>query len=408
MQASTQPSTSEPSARLYFLDWARIAAFVLLVLFHVGMYYVTWDWHVKSPHASAALEPWMRLLEPWRMGLLFLVSGAATSIMLARSGASTGWLRRRSNRLLLPLLIGIVIVVPPQSYFQVVEKFNYDGSLLDFLKLYFTAYGGFCSDGDCLKLPTWNHLWFLPYVWFYTLALWTLQRWRADALDRLTAGASRALAGVGLLLAPIACLALARILLLTRFGSTHALIDDWHNHAAYAMLFVLGVALARQPALFERMAVQRWRALLVALLCWGLLNLYFGHYGEHLAPPLWLRHGQRIVHACLQWTAIVAVLGFARRHLNRDHRWRSPLNEAVFPLYILHQTIIVLGAVALRPLQLPPAIEAMLLIVLTFGLALLGWQLLRRVGPLRPWFGMAAQVRKRNPSPPTRGSSQAG
>ena len=41
------------SDRLYFLDWLRVAAFGLLVLYHVGMYYVSWDWHVKSPFSAA-------------------------------------------------------------------------------------------------------------------------------------------------------------------------------------------------------------------------------------------------------------------------------------------------------------------------------------------------------------------
>ena len=57
------------------LDWIRIVAFLLLIAYHVGMYYVSWDWHVKSPAASTALEPWMRLVSPWRMDLLFAVSG---------------------------------------------------------------------------------------------------------------------------------------------------------------------------------------------------------------------------------------------------------------------------------------------------------------------------------------------
>ena len=54
----------ERSARLYFLDWVRILAFCLLVLYHVGMYYVSWGWHVKSVHASTALEPLMLLASP--------------------------------------------------------------------------------------------------------------------------------------------------------------------------------------------------------------------------------------------------------------------------------------------------------------------------------------------------------
>ena len=55
--------------RRHDLDWVRTCAFALLVLYHVGMYYVTWEWHVDSPHASPALEPFMMLSSPWRLGL---------------------------------------------------------------------------------------------------------------------------------------------------------------------------------------------------------------------------------------------------------------------------------------------------------------------------------------------------
>ena len=386
--------------RLYFLDWARIGAFALLIAYHVGMYYVSWDWHVKSPNASAALEPLMRLSEPWRMGLLFLVSGAATSLLLARGGASRSFMRARSSRLLLPLLAGMAIVVPPQAYFEVIDKVGYAGSYLDFLSLYFSGYGGFCRGNDCLVLPTWNHLWFLPYLFFYTLLLWAVLRRWPEAIDGLAAMLARRLAGAGLWLAPLAVLAVLRLLLLSRFESTHALIDDWHNHAVYGFLFLLGVGLVREPALFNRMADRRWFALLTALSCWGLLLWYHAAFSESAPPPHWLRLLQRVVYATLQWTAIIAVLGFARRHLDVDHRWRAPLNEAVFPCYILHQTLIILAAVVLRGLQLPVLLEAPLLLALAFGGGLLGWRLLRHVPALQPWFGMAAGARDRLPSQP--------
>jgi murein DD-endopeptidase MepM/ murein hydrolase activator NlpD len=68
--------TPTPSAaRRIDLDWIRILAFASLILYHVGMYYVTWGWHVKSPHASHLAEPLMMLVNPWRLSLLFLVSG---------------------------------------------------------------------------------------------------------------------------------------------------------------------------------------------------------------------------------------------------------------------------------------------------------------------------------------------
>ena len=70
--------------RRYDLDWLRIIAFGLLILYHCGMFYVTWDWHVKSRAASDAIEPLMMLTSPWRLTLLFVVSGAATGLMIER------------------------------------------------------------------------------------------------------------------------------------------------------------------------------------------------------------------------------------------------------------------------------------------------------------------------------------
>ncbi|WP_274317233.1 hypothetical protein [Xanthomonas campestris] len=67
--------------RRHDLYWLRVIAFGLLVLYHVGMYYVTWDWHVKSPTTQLMLEPVMLLSSPWRMSLL-LISGVATAFML--------------------------------------------------------------------------------------------------------------------------------------------------------------------------------------------------------------------------------------------------------------------------------------------------------------------------------------
>jgi hypothetical protein len=186
--ATSTPTTTPP--RLFYLDWLRIGAFALLVLYHVGMFYVSWDWHVKSPAPSPLLEPLMRLSNPWRMSLLFLLSGAATVWMLQRRPASApGLLRERASRLHLPLATGMLLVVPPQPYFEVVQKTGYTGSYLDFLGLYFTAYGGFCRGSDCLVLPTWNHLWFLPYLFFYTAVLLLLRR--ALPAARLQAWADR-------------------------------------------------------------------------------------------------------------------------------------------------------------------------------------------------------------------------
>ena len=376
--------TPPAAPRQFFADWLRIAAFVLLVLYHVGMLYVPWPYHVKHDPVYPTLEPWMRLTNPWRMSLLFVVSGLATGLMLGRPRLA----RQRTRRLLLPLAFGMLVVVPPQAWLQVRDQFGYAGSYLDFMRLYLGGYGGFCRGTDCLALPTWNHLWFLPYLWVYTLLLlaawWWLPRAAlARAADRLAAVPASAW-----LLLPIVALGLLRALLLPRFGETHALWDDGWAHATYGPMFAFGVLLARRAALLNRLQALRWPALLLAVAAWAAMTVAWG------VGPQGLGEGPRLalrwVFATEQWGAVVAAFGFARRHLNVDHRWRRPLNEAVFPLYIVHQTIIVGAAVALRPLGLPAGVEAALIVVLTFAGGLAAWRLARHVAVLRPWMGLNA------------------
>jgi glucans biosynthesis protein C len=379
----TAPRGKQAQPRLYFLDWLRIAAFVLLVIYHVGMYYVSWNWHVKSPDASTLLEPWMRLSSPWRMSLLFFVSGAATALMLAREGATGVWLGSRAKRLLLPLLLGVFLIVPPQSYFEVVQKHGYAEGWWGFVSLYLRGYGGFCAaEGRCLILPTWNHLWFLPYLMFYTALLWLALRWRPTMVDRLGEGLRRfTRQGPWLLMIPVLLLIVIRLALRARFPITHALVGDWFAHAMYAACFLGGAAFAR-AGVWERFETWRWAALGLSACSWILLITLPNSSAPGNGPGL-------IAVSTMQWCAIVAAVGFAHRHWNHDGAWRATLTEAVFPVYLLHQTVIILVAMALAPWQLKPWVEAPIIVATTFMLCAVAYFVSRQSSLLQPWVGMA-------------------
>jgi len=101
-----------------------------------------------------------------------------------------------------------------------------------------------------------------------------------------------------------------------------------------------------------------------------------------------------VVYAAVQWLAIVAAVGFARRHLNHDSAARRYLTTAIFPVYILHQTVIVVCAHALKPSHLQPGVEALLLVLVTASACFLGYEVIRRVGVLRPLFGLELSAKR--------------
>jgi glucans biosynthesis protein C len=379
--------------RRYDLDWIRIGAFLLLILYHVGMYYVTWDWHVKSPQASSTIEPLMLLVNPWRLSILFLVSGAATAFMLRRLTPG-GLARSRSGRLLLPLLLGMLVIVPPQSYFEVVEKAGYTDGYMAFWARYLAADRSFCRDGDCLIVPTWNHLWFVAYLWAYTMLLAAVLALRPQAAGRAREFLERRLAGPGVLLLPWLLLALMRVTLLSTFPPSHALVDDWYNHAQYFAVFAFGFMCADSRPLWDAIVRSRRLALVAAIASYVFLAWYFGTFTDERPPHDGLRMTQRVIYAANQWAWIVALLGYGRTLLDRDSAPRRYLTEAIFPFYIVHQTVIIAAAVWLRPAKLAAGAEALVLLAITAVACVLTYEIVRRVRWLRPLFGL-----KRLPRP---------
>jgi len=210
---------------------------------------------------------------------------------------------------------------------------------------------------------------------------------------RRIADAPARLAGWRLLLAPLLLFGGLRLWLFPQLPETHALFGDWAAHASYGAMFAFGVLLARRRALLDALSALRWPALALGLAGWLVLVIVPAWLpGWPAVPELW-RAPVRLAFAAAQWGGVAAALGFARRHLNRDHRWRAALTEAVYPLYLVHQTIIVGAAVALRPLALPAGLEALLIVGLTFGGGFAAWQLARRSGRLRPWLGLGSRAR---------------
>jgi peptidoglycan/LPS O-acetylase OafA/YrhL len=374
--------------RLYGLDWLRIGAFALLILYHIGMFFVPWEWHVKTARPLEWLELPMMAVNPWRLALLFVVSGFASRILLARMRGAGAFVRSRSSRLLIPLLAGMILFVAPQPWVELRASGAISEGFWAFWTQDYFRFGKLHG----LDLPTWNHLWFVAYLWVYTLVLASLAMLPAAVRARMQAAFDRTFRGRGLLIWPILLLAAARIILFPVFEETHALVNDVYAHVVYGFTFFFGVGLARSTTAWESIKTGWRRALVLGVSGFAVIVVVdMTIPGESGELELFVRRVARTIQA---WGLIVGLLGFARVHLNFDGPARRYLTEAIFPYYIAHQTIIVLTGYWLLPLGLDAAAEFAILITATVAGCVLTFEAGRRIGWLRPLIGLKPGTKK--------------
>ncbi|MDJ0652644.1 MAG: acyltransferase family protein [Xanthomonadales bacterium] len=383
--------------RRHDIDALRVFAFGLLILYHVGMFYVAdWGWHIKSAYTAEWLQLPMLVVNQWRMPLLFLISGLAMSFIWGKYPA---WrlAGKRTWRLLLPLVFGMAVICAPQAYYEAVSKGAIEPGFWEFMARYLRQ-GEFPADawgGVEIATWTWTHLWYLPYLLSYTLVLIPLAAAFRPAGGLLQRGL-KLMRGPWLILLPILPLMLHGLFIYPHFPEmSHALFDDWYSHAMYFTFFLYGFLLGRNPGVWDEL--KRLRKLFFALAVVSF-TAYYGMF-NWLPDDSVPRGVELLVIYLNRWLWVIMVLGWGYHLLNRPRGWLTYATEAVYPWYILHQTLTIVAGYHLSKLALGPVIEPLLVLLATFGgCYLLHEFVIRRVALLRPLFGLS--FRPREPASP--------
>jgi glucans biosynthesis protein C len=290
--------------------------------------------------------------------------------------------------------------VPFQPYAQALAQGFVAPGFGDFLLRYYT--GGPWPRGSFDGWEsgvTWNHLWYLPYLWLYTSVLLLA----APLLDGQQGQRLRAafveLRGARLLLLPAIPLVAYAVFLRPYFPATHDLIHDTWLHALYFTLFLYGYWIGVDDGFWGEATRLRHGSLWLAISLFAVLVVLaeWNPLDEAVGPRPWLR----CIGTVYLWVAIVAILGWAHLKLNRPWPWLAWANESVYPWYMLHQTVIIVLIFWLAPLGLGPIVEPALLVAGTIGGCWGLTAIVRRTAWLRPLFGLRRRALSRYPSPTT-------
>jgi glucan biosynthesis protein C len=364
------------------LDWLRVSAFGLLILYHAGMAWSGWSWHLTSPDSIGWLREGMRFLNRWRMPLIFIVSGAA--IMLALGSRTPGvFALDRVKRLLLPLAFGMVVLVPPQVYLERLYRGRFAGSFLQWLP---EAFAGTYPAGNM----SWHHLWFLAYVLVLTFALLPYFLWaRGERGRAVLAAAARVAARTGLQWAMVLPLAAAILWLVPISHNTNGLIGDWYGLVYYGLLLLYGSFLFGSPDLLAALNRQRFLSLAVGVAAYAAFYIVFVDGAVRPVIPPEDRPAYALLSAVNTMAWLFAIIGFANRYLTRRPAFLAEATEAVYPFYMLHQTVMVIAVYWLLEIGVPPVAGFILAALATFlGTSAIYLCVVRPIWFVRPLFGL--------------------
>ncbi|WP_210423639.1 acyltransferase family protein [Croceivirga thetidis] len=369
------------SIRRYDLDWLRVIVFALLIFYHVGMFFVPWGWHIKNNVIYEWLRWPMIFLNQWRLPILFVISGMGTYYAFSKRNLKQfSW--ERFLRLGIPLFVGMLLIVPPQIYIERIAHGQFEGSYLDF---YSTALfrGGPYPEGNI----SWHHLWFLPYLLLFSLVLGPVFfRLRNKSSRLLKWTKKQILKPLGLYIFIIP-LFFVEGFIEPFFPTTHALVGDWFTISFYILLFFYGFLLiAAKEVFWESLENIKKKALIIGIVAFTLmicrwLFIERDEIVEHLVEAF-----LKVVNL---WSWILVLFAFAAQWLNKPSKKLAYANRAVYPFYILHQTVTIIIAYFLMDLEWNFFIKASILIIGTFGISWLIYDLIiLRISILHPLFGL--------------------
>lgn len=374
-----------PNTRRHDLDWLRVMAFMLLIFYHTGMIYVGWGFHVRSDHIFHWLGPVMSLSSLFRLGLLFMISGIAVRFLLDKLDGKT-FLKTRFVRLFIPLLFAVIFILPPQAYYEGIQKGIVEKGYLTFWATqYFSFTWPHGMDG---ALPTYNHMWYVLYLLVYSLILLPFVLLARKAIPERGI-ITKLTSGWRLLILPVIFLALVRAYVDERWPENHLIIGDWGAHTRYGFFFLFGYLVARRDGFHDTVRQ--------ALPFTGVAALVLGLYiwlvwSDRLAFNGGDALGELIV-ASWRWWFILALFGLAQKFLNRPGKALTYLIEAVYPYYILHQTLLIIAFGLVMEARLGPLAEPAWVLSFTFCGCLAGYEVIRRISWLRPLFGLKPAFR---------------
>ena len=382
--------------RKHYIDWLRVLAFGLLFLFHSWRPFDQFPWHIKNEEQNFIFDLLTIFTHGWRMFLIFLVSGAGT--WYALRSRKKAFVMDRIKRLLVPFIFGIVLIIPPQRFYEWIMFRDFTGNYLDFLISYPSQQ---LSDNMGSSLLLWfghlgTHLWFLPFLFVMTMFVLPLfnkiqkGQLKFSWLKRIM----QSNYGVFILVLPMI---LARVILKPIYSE----YTDWADFLIYMLPFIYGFLFMSDPEFINIIKKKTYLFLVVGVIS-SIYFIYMAFQGplniqEYMNPSYSLKHIElSVVSMLIAYSWILFFLGFFAKHMNFKHSILVPANISILPIYVLHQSLIIVFGYYIVGLELGTFTKFIIIAFTAIPASILLYKIIRTNNVMRFLFGIKKKAQKKS------------
>ena len=361
--------------RRYDIDWLRNIGILLLFPFHSARVFDYWDpFYVKSESLNWPLSFFIAGTSFWFMPLLFWLAGSSSWYAL-QFRSSRQYVKDRNSRLLIPLVFGLLLIVPPQGYFAKWAHHGESGNYFSFLKNYFLD---FSDLSGYFGTFTPAHLWFILYLFVLSLVAFPLfiflkNHHTTGKMERFHQFFSK----------PVVFLSFFLILAVTQVLPA----PGGQNPFYFLVILIMGFITASYPTyqeMFNRIRFIALLALIILVPSW--MMLIYHHQFDILTT---------LIRSLNTWFALIVILGYGNKYLNFSHKLLPYMNEAAFPVYIVHQSVLVMVGFFILKLRLGIYSEYLLIMGSTLVISLIMYEwIIKRTALTRGIFGVKIKPAK--------------
>lgn len=338
--------------RRYDLDWLRVCSVFAVFLHHVCMPFNGDDFHIMNNESSKILDDIMVYFEQFRLPILFLVSGVGTVFAFSKK-TWYQFIIERIKRLVIPLAFGVLVIVPPQVYY---EEYIEQSSFFKVLP-------------EIVLQNKVNHLWFIEQLFVLSLLFIPIILLMNSNKRFLVYNFMSKWSQKFGIFSWVVILIILRVLSKFYFPSNSNSLTNLSTLVFYAFFFFSGIVIAKNQKVWLLLQKNRRKNLFLAFISTVVFYVYYFMPTDVISPFLSLHHRWNlwyIVCCLVSWGVIISILGYSSVYLNNKSKVLSKLNEAVYPFYILHQTVIIIFGYYIINNDLTLIIKLLLLLISSF------------------------------------------